>query len=102
MLTIIAIIVIVLLAAFAAYLWRERALASAQLFVAKELLATVERAGNMGHWEIDVGSGKIEWSDEMFRLLQVDASLGAPTLDEWMMRFHPNDRDACKEKIAQA
>jgi len=99
---VIAIIVIGLLIAFAAYLWRERARVEAELNVSRKLLAATERAGSIGNWEIDVATGKIVWSDEMFRVLHLDAGSGAPTLDEWMRQFHPNDRDACKERFAQA
>ncbi len=59
------------------------------------LLDEVEQEARIGNWEIDLKTREIRWSREMFRLLDLDPETVKPSFEQWMVRFHPQDRDAC-------
>ncbi|TAJ82340.1 HWE histidine kinase domain-containing protein [Reyranella sp.] len=50
-------------------------------------------AGNMGAWEVDVASGRIEWDDGPYRIFDVDPSNFTPTIERIEAMIHPEDRE---------
>jgi PAS domain S-box-containing protein len=44
-------------------------------------LAAAQRLTSVGSWETDVLSGSVQWSDELFRLLQIDPEEASPGSD---------------------
>jgi PAS domain S-box-containing protein len=56
-------------------------------------LAEAQSIAGMGSWEIDVaGDGELHWSDELYRVLEVDPATFVPTPDSFRQRLHPDDR----------
>src|SRR5690606_23343682 len=45
----------------------------------------------VGGWAIDAATREVEWSDEMFSLLDIEPSQ-APDLSQGLDRYHPDDR----------
>ena len=58
--------------------------------------------GGVGSWQQDLGSGRMVWSDEMFRILGVDPVEGEPTVDEFAALLHPQDRDLVLQEVMTA
>lgn len=58
----------------------------------EERLREAQEIAGLGRWEFDVDSGRITWSDEVFRIFDRDKALGEPTLDELIELLHPEDR----------
>ncbi|MCX5793733.1 MAG: ATP-binding protein [Elusimicrobia bacterium] len=56
---------------------RRRAEAAA-LEKTRQLLAETEKTGRIGGWEIDAETRTQTWTDEMFRILEMDPGKGAP------------------------
>jgi PAS domain S-box-containing protein len=54
-------------------------------------LEETQRLGHVGSWEFDVASGRIMWSEAHFRLFERDPASGAPSLDQLLQYFHPDD-----------
>ncbi len=54
-------------------------------------LAEAQRIAGIGSWEFDIATGAIVWSEETFRLLEFDPAQGAPTVEDLMRRYHPDD-----------
>jgi len=48
----------------------------------------------VGNWEWDFASGNVTWSDGLYRLLGLEPGLAAPSLDLFMSRVHPDEREA--------
>jgi diguanylate cyclase (GGDEF)-like protein/PAS domain S-box-containing protein len=55
-------------------------------------LAEAQEAARLGSWELDVQTGVMTWSDELYRLLEVDARECIPSLDALSARLRPEDR----------
>jgi two-component sensor histidine kinase/DNA-binding response OmpR family regulator len=50
-------------------------------------------AGDMGSWEVDVRSGRIEWDDGPYRIFDVDRATFHPTVERLEAMIHPDDRE---------
>jgi PAS domain S-box-containing protein len=61
-----------------------------QLRLAKERLEEVQRAASMGSWRLDVGSGRIEWSDQAHLIFGVPLGDEFP-LERLLSLVHPED-----------
>ncbi len=71
----------------------ERKRAESALKKSELRLAEAQRIAQIGNWEWDFEEGNIFWSDEMYRIFGHSKSDGAPTLDTFFSRTHPEDRD---------
>jgi diguanylate cyclase (GGDEF)-like protein/PAS domain S-box-containing protein len=62
-----------------------------QLRRAHDLLAMAERAAGAGAWDWDMVNGKMDWTDELFRLFGLDPTTNQASLDTWHAALHPDD-----------
>lgn len=76
---------------------RARALSLAQYMTSElreseERLKEAQRMSHIGSWVLDIPSGMLTWSDEIYRIFEIDpASLGA-TYEAFLNVIHPEDR----------
>ncbi|WP_342153939.1 PAS domain S-box protein [Methylorubrum sp. SB2] len=76
--------------------------AEAAALDANRLLLMAEQMAHVGHWHLDVGSGLIRWSDEVYRIHGRDPATFRPTLEDGLAAYHPDDRDSVAGLIARA
>ena len=55
-------------------------------------LAMAQRIIRLGSWEFIPATGQWTWSDELFRLFQLDPAQGVPTRAHILAMLHPDDR----------
>lgn len=65
-------------------------------------LANAQRIAQIGSWEWDIASGRLEWSRETYRIFGKDPEQFDPTIDSFLLCVHPEDRDAVQAAIDQA
>ncbi len=65
----------------------------AALQQAAERLAEAQAIARTGNWETDLVTGKVTWSDEIFRILELSNDT-VPDLSTWLSVVHPEDRAA--------
>ncbi|MFM6850537.1 MAG: PAS domain-containing protein, partial [Terrabacter sp.] len=65
-------------------------------------LAEAQTIAKIGSWEWDVGSDRVSWSDELYRIYGMDRSELAPTYEGFLARIHPDDRAHVAETVATA
>lgn len=58
-----------------------------------ERLSEAQKVGCFGSWELDLVSGKLHWSDEIFRLFEIDPEKFAASYEGFLNTIHPDDRD---------
>lgn len=56
-------------------------------------LAAAQRIARIGSWERDLDSGELYWSEEVFRLLELDPDEAAPSYEAFLERIHDDDRE---------
>jgi PAS domain S-box-containing protein len=70
----------------------EQAARFAQVREIQRKLVEAQRIGRVGNWEVDLESGRLWWSNEVFELFGVDRRTFNRTLDEFVHCVHPEDR----------
>jgi PAS domain S-box-containing protein len=69
----------------------DRRRAEVALARAQEDLAAAERAGSTGRWILDIRTGLLLWSREMFRIWGLDPVTRHPDLEAALSQVHPDD-----------
>lgn len=54
-------------------------------------LAEAQRIACVGSWEMDLGTARITWSEEMYRIFEFDPAGGPPNYEGLRARYHPDD-----------
>jgi|GEM_PF-276037 len=61
-----------------------------------------ENVAHVGHWRMDLPSLAIQWSDELFRISGTLPEAGAPSAQEMLKLYHPEDRDFVRNGVKEA
>jgi diguanylate cyclase (GGDEF)-like protein/PAS domain S-box-containing protein len=69
----------------------ERQRAQARLRKSEELLNTTGRMARVGGWEVDVASGELTWTAEVFRIHELDPAT-QPTVEQAVAFYAPESR----------
>jgi len=80
----------------------ERKMMEEALKQSEALLKETQRLAKIGSWEGDNDSEYLVWSDETYRILGRDPSLGAPTRKEFWDYIHPEDKPGYRLLIEAA
>ncbi|MDP1771124.1 MAG: PAS domain S-box protein [Methylobacter sp.] len=62
------------------------------------LLEEAQRIAHIGSWEVNMVNDVLTWSDETFRIWEIDKAYFGATLEAFLETVHPEDR----EKVADA
>jgi len=72
----------------------ERKRAERRLRSSERRLAEAQRLAQIGNWELDLRSNVLLWSEEVFRIFEIDSRRFKATYEAFLDRIHPDDRDA--------
>ncbi len=64
--------------------------------------AELEQVSMFAHWDWDIRSDTIFWSDEVYDILGLDRSSDTPSYDSYLARIHPDDRDRVNRGMAES
>jgi len=56
-------------------------------------LNQAQHIARLGHWEWEISSGKLLWSEEIFRIFGVSSQTFTPTYEAFVNTVHPEDRE---------
>ncbi|MFA5243461.1 MAG: PAS domain S-box protein [Sulfuricella sp.] len=76
----------------------ERNAAEAAVRESAACLNEAQRIAQVGSWMLDLVSNKLNWSDEIFRIFEIDPALFGASYEAFLNAIHPDDR----EKVNQA
>lgn len=80
----------------------RREKAELQLRTSAERLKLAQAVGGIGDWRFDVATGRIDWSETMFRLFERDPALGAPGIEDVLALHHPDDGLRLRESVRRS
>lgn len=80
----------------------ERKLAGIELQRNQALLNEAQRLGKLGSWELDMPSGRLRWSAEMYRIFERDPAHFTPSYESFLGTIHPDDRDKVNRAYTQS
>ena len=65
-------------------------------------LAEAQHLARLGSWEVDLITGRVEWSDELSRLLGLNVATVTPTVELLLSHVDAADRPALEDDLKQA
>lgn len=65
-------------------------------------LAEAERLAHLGHWRWDIGSNKLSWSDEIYRIRGLDPRKVDPDFNRTLSTYHPDDQPYVEKFVRHA
>jgi len=68
----------------------------------RTLLAEAQKIAGLGSWEWDPDSGRVSWSEELYRIFGVTAQDVPPSFENYLERLHPEDRQQSGSMVARA
>ena len=71
----------------------DRKKAEASLKSSVALLKETERVAHVGTWRLDIRPNRLEWSDEIFRIFEINPQGFGASYDAFLNTIHPDDRD---------
>lgn len=80
----------------------ERQRVDAELREHIDRMTEAERIACFGVWQWDLATGRVHWSDELERIYGLAPGAFPGTLDGFVSRLHPDDRDRVQANIARA
>jgi two-component system, chemotaxis family, CheB/CheR fusion protein len=79
-------------------LYREKletlvAARTAELSRSEFSLREAQRLAQLGSWELDLTTNRLVWSEEIYRIFELDPDSFAASYEAFLERVHPEDRD---------
>jgi len=68
----------------------------------RTLLAEAQKIAGLGSWEWDPDSGRVSWSEELYRIFGVTQQDVPPSFENYLERLHPEDRQQSGAMVARA
>ncbi|HVG54324.1 MAG TPA: GAF domain-containing protein [Vicinamibacterales bacterium] len=65
-------------------------------------LDAAQQITHIGSWEWDLATGAVIWSDELYRIYGLAPRSCAITLEEFLARVHPDDRERVQRQVTAA
>ncbi len=79
---------------------RKRILEAVQR--SQSALEEAQRIAHIGSWDVDMVNDVLTWSDEIFRIWEIDKTQFAATFAAFLETVHPEDRDKVSQAYNQA
>jgi PAS domain S-box-containing protein len=64
-----------------------------ELTVSRNRLNEAQRIAHIGNWELDLVTGSLEWSDEVYRIFEIDPAHTCASYQTFLSAIHPDDRE---------
>lgn len=71
----------------------ERKRAEEELRESESKLKAAETLARLGHWELDLQANVLFWSDEIYRIFEVDPTQFGASYEAFLDTIHPDDRE---------
>ncbi len=56
-----------------------------------------EKIAQLGHWDLDIVNNKLFWSDQIYRIFELEPQQFGASYDAFLENIHPDDRDRVNE-----
>ena len=78
---------------------RQHQVLAAELGKEREKLMTAQAVAKVGSWETDMSTFEVSWSEETYRIFEVDPATFTPSRSAFMNFVHPEDRAAVDDAL---
>jgi PAS domain S-box-containing protein len=70
----------------------ERIAMEEALRASQQRLSEAQRMAHLGYWELDLVKNALNWSDELYRIFEIDPQRFGATYEAFLDAIHPEDR----------
>lgn len=67
----------------------------------REFLAQAQHIAHLGSWELDLVENKLLWSDEIYRIFELDPAEFSPSYESFLAAVHPEDRAMVNQRYTE-
>ncbi len=110
------LLLVLVIVAFALWRWRsvsalnrrlhrtmeERLQAQERLQASEKLLNKAQELTTVGSFERNLSTGRATWSDALFKLFNLPPSQEVPSLEDFLLLVHPEDRERYMQGVTRA
>ena len=82
--------------------WRLNETLRATTALRERQMAEAQRLAHIGSWDWDIGTGRLDWSDELYRIFGLEPRTKDPRLEWFMERVHEEDREMVAGALDEA
>lgn len=68
----------------------------------EERLNQAQRTARIGNWELDLVGNELFWSDEIYRIFEIDRAAFKPSYEAFINAIHPDDREAVNQAYTRS
>lgn len=80
----------------------ERKLADEKLRRSEHGLAEAQRIAHLGNWDLDLVNDVLTWSDEIYRIFEIDPTKFGASYEAFLDRIHPDDREMVNRAYSES
>jgi PAS domain S-box-containing protein/putative nucleotidyltransferase with HDIG domain len=80
----------------------ERRKADERLRRSEASLVEAQRIAHLGNWDFDLVNDHVSWSDEIFRIFEVDPEKYAASYERFLATVHPDDRERVERSYRES
>ena len=73
-----------------------------KLIRSKQLLDEAQHLSAIGSWSLDIVENRLEWSDEIFRIFEIDQSQFEPSYEGFLNAIHPEDVETVQKAFSDS
>jgi PAS domain S-box-containing protein len=75
---------------------------TAELMEREKQLIAAQRIAQLGHWSVNLRTGELHWSDQIYRIFGRDPATFLPSYENFFACVHPDDHALVKASEAQS
>jgi len=80
----------------------ERLRAEETLRASEARLKEAQRLAHIGSWDLDLSTNHLVWSDEIFRIFEIDPNRFGASYEAFLDAIHPDDREAVNQAYTES
>ncbi|MEB3190499.1 MAG: PAS domain-containing protein [Snowella sp.] len=79
----------------------EQKEAQIQLSKTEKLFREAQRIARLGNWELDLRENYLYWSEEVFRIFEINSQQFMPSYEGFLEKVHPDDRELVNDAYSR-
>ena len=73
-----------------------------EIIKSQAMLVEAQRLSKVGNWELDLIGDKLLWSDEIYRIFEIDKNTFDASYEAFLNAIHPDDRDEVNQAYTES
>ncbi|MCI5144502.1 MAG: PAS domain S-box protein, partial [Candidatus Electrothrix sp. AR3] len=80
----------------------QRKLAEASLIASEKLHKKAQEIAQIGHWELNLSTNALKWSEEQYKIFEIDHNKFTASYEAFLHTIHPDDREYVNKTYSES